>query len=173
LLEQQTIVCSLPSGRYGPLEWVPSVQMAIEFATASGVVVVEAAGNGAVDLDAAGCARRFDRALRDSGAIIVGAGIPGFLSPALDRRRASFSSYGSRVDVQGWGYAVMTAGYGSYYRRAAEPFNPNYWYTDGFNGTSSASAMVAGAAVALQSIARLYYGEPLSPADLRDLMTAT
>ena len=46
-------------------------------------VVVEAAGNGAVELDAPECEGWFDRSVRDSGAIIVGAGeigVPAFVA---------------------------------------------------------------------------------------------
>ena len=46
---------------------------AIQLATSRGIHVVEAAGNGAVNLDHAIYERRFDRTLRDSGAIMVGA----------------------------------------------------------------------------------------------------
>ena len=38
---------------------------------------------------------RFDRAVRDSGAIVVGAG------DATTRTALTFSSYGNRVDLQG------------------------------------------------------------------------
>ena len=99
LIEQQTRVCN--SG-YGPLEWIASVYDAVVVATAARRTVVEAAGNGGVDLDQPGCAGAFDRAVRDSGAIIVGAGAPPGRTQR-DRSRLGFSSYGSRVDAQGWG----------------------------------------------------------------------
>ena len=74
LIEQQFPVCGLDN--YGPLEWLGSVFQAIQTAVAQGFVVIEAAGNGNVNLDQAGCDRAFDRTFRDSGAIIVGAGYP-------------------------------------------------------------------------------------------------
>ena len=49
LLEQQMSVCGTTS--YGPVEWSQSVYDAIATATALGISVVEAAGNGAVNLD--------------------------------------------------------------------------------------------------------------------------
>ncbi|SPQ02048.1 exported hypothetical protein [Candidatus Sulfobium mesophilum] len=114
LIEQQICVCNLicdanTQAGYGPLEWVQSVYDAIKTAVANGFVVVEAAGNGNVNLDQRDCGDTFNRAKRDSGAIIVGAG----QSPATGhpREREWFSSYGSRVDVQGWGDSVATTGY--------------------------------------------------------------
>ena len=51
LLEQQYPVCGLPN--FGPIEVLPSVFDAIQTAVAQGFVVVEAAGNGGVNLDQA------------------------------------------------------------------------------------------------------------------------
>lgn len=70
---------------------------AIETATAIGIVVVQAAGNGRSDFDDPAYGGLFDRTTRDSGAIIVGAGTSDTHGPTC------FSNYGSRVDVQGWG----------------------------------------------------------------------
>jgi hypothetical protein len=169
LIEQQTSVCSLPN--FGPAESISSVFDAIQTAVANGFVVVEAAGNGNVNLDQAACGTAFDRSVRDSGAIIVGAGKPP--SSGADRERESFSTYGSRVDLQGWGSSVMTTGYGFFYTDPSDPTNPNRWYTAFFNGTSSASAIVAGAAVNLQGIALAHFGTPLDPSEIRKLLVAT
>jgi serine protease len=176
LIEQQFPVCGLsgpctgPGGNCGPSEWVQSVFDAIQTTVAIGFVVVEAAGNGGVNLDQAACDTKFDRTMRDSGAIIVGAGGP----PAgLDRQRLPFSSYGSRVDLQGWGDQVMTTGYGTFYRNPDDLTNPNFWYTNTFNGTSSASPIVAGAAVNLQGIALNQSGGPLTPFQIREILVET
>ena len=147
LIEQQTSVCGLSD--YGPLEWYLSIYDAIKTSTLAGRTVVEAAGNGSVDLDQVGCGGLFTRSTRDSGAIIVGAGAPPSYSQA-DRSRLYFSSYGSRVDVQGWGDWVTTTGYGNLYVGSG----PDQWYTSTFSGTSSASPIVAGAAALLSSIAK-------------------
>ena len=174
LIEQQTAVCGLPDpctgGNCGPSEWVQSVFDAIVNATAAGRVVVEAAGNGGVDLDQDSCNGLFDRSNRDSGAIIVGQGwAPG----PTDRERRPNSSYGSRVDLQGWGNSVTTTGYGASYVDPDDPTNPDRWYTDAFNGTSSASPMVAGAVANLQGI-RAAAGQPLfSAAEVRQLLVDT
>jgi subtilisin family serine protease len=169
LIEQQLPVCGLSS--YGPSEGNPAVFMAIQTAVANRVSVVEAAGNGSVDLDQPQCDGYFDRTIQDSGAIIVGAGGPP--SGGRDRQRESFSTYGSRVDAQGWGSRVTTTGYGSLYRNPEDPGNQNYWYTSTFNGTSSASPIVAGAVANIQGVAKLQFGEPLLPDDVRALIVDT
>lgn len=71
LIEAQTVG---PNGLFVPAEWDSAEYDAITIATAAGVVVVEGAGNGNDDLDGAAFGGAFDRAQRDSGAIIVGAG---------------------------------------------------------------------------------------------------
>jgi len=174
LLEQQTPVCGLSD--FGPIEWLPATFDAIQTAVASGFVVVEAAGNGGVNLDQAACGITFDRTVLDSGAIIVGAGRPPntpIVTPLVDRERELFSTYGSRVDVQGWGSFVMTTGYGFFYTNPDDPTNPDFWYRATFGGTSSASAMVAGAVADLQGIALNQSGVPLTSTQIRTLLVQT
>lgn len=168
LIEQQTGVCGSFCDNFaatgcGPMEYFPPWYDAIAIATSLGITVIEAAGNGNVDLDGPACGAAFDRRIRDSGAIMVGAGSP------FDRGRLFFSSYGSRVDVQGWGEAVTTAGYGFRF----DPGDTRQRYTSWFSGTSSASAIVAGVAAAVQG-ARLAAGAPaIRPRTLRSLLRAT
>jgi serine protease len=76
LLEQQA---PGPGGAFVPLEVLPAVYDAIRLATQDGIIVVEAAGNGGVDLDALGSP--FPAGKPDSGAIVVGAGSGGCRTP--------------------------------------------------------------------------------------------
>ena len=122
-------------------------------------------------MDQAACSGVFDRTLQDSGALIVGAGQPP--SSGVDRQREEFSSFGSRVDLQGWGSAVVTTGYGDLYMAPDRPADPNFWYTGVFNGTSSAAAIVAGAVANLQGIALAQSGVPLHPLQARTLLVQT
>ena len=168
LIEQQYPVCGLTS--FGPSEWLQSVFDAIQTAVANRIVVVEAAGNGNANLDQAACGTTFDRTVRDSGAIIVGAGGP---PGGTDRERLSFSSYGDRVDLQGWGSGVATTGYGFSYVNPDDTTNRNFWYTSTFSGTSSASPIVAGAAANLQGIALERFGTPFVPFQIRQLLVET
>ncbi len=156
-----------------PMEWWQAEFEAIKWATNKGVVVVEAAGNGAEDLDAAIYDRKFSRARRDSGAILVGAGtstlrqdVKGAPPP---RSRLGFSNYGSRVDVHGWGEDVATLDYGDLQGCSSADRK----YTARFSGTSSASPVVAGAVVVVEGVYRAKTGGPLAPDKVRALLSET
>ena len=154
-----------PRGSFLPVEYWDDIYDAIEAATSRGVVVIEAAGNGGENLDHPAYKGKLSR--RDSGAIMVGAGGPpreGF----RDRERLDFSNYGSRVDVQGWGRKVATLDYGDLQRCAGADRH----YTGEFAGTSSASPIVAGAAILVESYARSR-GTVLSPRDVREILRGT
>lgn len=157
-----------PRGRFIPVEYWDDIFDAVSVATGRGVVVIAAAGNGAEDLDHPAYHQRFDRAVRDSGAILVGAGAPD-KAGYTDRSRLDFSNYGSRVDVQGWGRMVATLDYGDLQGCSAHERK----YTQRFAGTSSASPVVVGAAVAIQGVRRASGKAPLSPEAMRRLLVAT
>lgn len=152
-----------PGGGYGPAELDPNVWLVVKTGTDAGVVVVAAAGNGAQNLDSAPYSTY--AAKGDSGAIIVGAG-----SANLVHERLGFSSYGSRVNVQGWGESVFTLGYGSY---AALAPGKDQSYTASFNGTSSATPLVSAACLLVQQKAKQQLGAPLAPTILRQLLMMT
>ncbi|WP_067465063.1 S8 family serine peptidase [Nocardia amamiensis] len=168
---------------YIPVEWWPDDSAAIRYAVGKGVIVVEAAGNGGEDLDAALYDTRppefpaawhnpFRGGAADSGAIIVGAGAPppGFHGrdhgPA--RSRLTFSNYGERVDAQGWGMEVTTTGYGDLQGGSDE----DLWYTDVFSGTSSASPIVTGAVASYQGMSGAGAGRK-TPGEVRTRLRET
>jgi subtilisin family serine protease len=95
---------------------------------------------------------------------MVGAGGPP-RSGFVDRKRLDFSNYGDRVDVQGWGRMVATLDYGDLQSCSGRDRH----YTGAFSGTSSASPIVAGAAVIVQSAAKT----KLAPRAMRALLRAT
>ncbi len=154
------------SGQHGmvPVEYIPSVFDAIRVAVDLGRVVVEPAGNGSENLDDPVYGRWFDREDQDSGAILVGAGFP------FELRPETYSNYGSRVDVHGWGSGIWTTGYGN---APASPAEMNRWYTHNFGGTSGASAMVAAAVACFQGVARAAMATPFSPRHVRQILIDT
>ncbi len=168
LIEQQMYVCGSPGGGgtqvgTGPVEEFPAWRDAIEDATALGVTVVLAAGNGSLDLDSPACADAFNRALGDSGAIFVAAGSASTHAPL------SYANYGSRVDLQGIAEGVATLGGGALFGDSDVLQN----YQANFGGSSSASAMVAGIALAVQGMRIASGAQPLDGLALRELLVET
>ncbi len=167
------------------IEWWPDDYDAIRYAVMRGIIVVEAAGNGAENLDdsiydtrpagfPASWSNPFRRRQgRDSGAIVVGAGAP---PPGThgrnhgpDRSRLDFSNFGALIDAQGWGREVTTAGYGDLQGGSVE----DRWYTDTFSGTSSASPIVVGALGCVQGALRASNRPLLTPFSARQQLRAT
>ena len=158
---------AMDTGEFGylPIEYWQDNFDAILLASASGRIVVELAGNGQQDLDSVDYFELFDPDYRDSQAIMVGAAKPD-LTPEF------YTNYGQRVDVNAWGREVVTCGYGDL-QGTDEGLPEERWYTDGFAGTSSASAIVAGAVADLQGMARAQMGFPLDAGVVREALTAT
>lgn len=131
-----------------PVEVVPAVFDAIRLATALGITVVEAAGNGGVDLDALEVFGKKVMDLtsadfRDSGAIVVGAS---YYSDPVHKKLVE-SCRGRRVDCFAQGDGVITLS-------TDEAGTDLDGSTFSFSGTSSASAIVAGAALSVQGVAQ-------------------
>ena len=142
---------------------------AIRAAVDKGIVVVEPAGNGNLDIGGLGPSWLADPAGPHAwGALIVGGGGagPGGDAAVADRERVPGSNYGVRVDLQGFGGAVVTSGYADLSGGASADRS----YTACFDGTSSASATVAGAVAVLQGAAIARTGAPLTPARVRELL---
>ena len=175
LLEAQ-----ISEGRYtnAPVEMDEFVRELITLLTQAGITVIEPAGNGGIEMERVEIARSsvlrlpIDAPSRtndqikqsgfmDSGAIMVGAGVYIESSSGANGtiERLVQSGRGRRVDCFAWGEGVFTT----------DSLNPNHPYTKEFNGTSAASAIIAGAACLVQSFARQHFGQPLRPALLREL----
>jgi hypothetical protein len=147
------------SGEGLPLESREAEFAAIRLATAKGITVVEAAGNGGEDLDVPGTSssvesrrvlQRGEPGFEDSGAVMVGACKS--KRSAGKYMRYSGSNCGSRVDCFAWGENVITLKRSTY------------------SGTSAACAIVAGAAIIIQGIMRKKGSPGLGPTELRNAL---
>jgi hypothetical protein len=171
LIEQQGYV----NGVYCPVSADPAVFDAISYAVAAGIVVVEPGGNGSSDLDARSWKGWFDRSLQDSGSILVGGGAgPESGLPPRSWLLSGGSSYGQRIDMQGWYTDIVTTANddmgGSFADLALVGDDPAQAYTQSFGGTSGASPMIASVAAAMQGLA-LASAQPLwEPRELRSVL---
>jgi hypothetical protein len=155
-----------PTGMNGymPVEVADATFEAIQVATSLGIIVVEAASNGAVDLDAytdLWGKHIFDRSspdYRESGAIMVGG-----CNSWVPHTRWYSSNHGSRIDVYAWAEAVDTTD-------TDEATASENWYTSWFGGTSGASPIVVGAAAILQGISSATRGFKIGPLEMRNLL---
>ncbi|MBL8220431.1 MAG: S8 family serine peptidase [Bryobacterales bacterium] len=149
-----------------PIEALDAEYDTIRLATALGITVVEAAGNGSNDLDTfadAGGNQILNRGsadFRDSGAIMVGAA-----TSTVPHSPMPFTNFGSRIDCYAWGENVDTAT-----SNTVMPFDTTS-YTGTFNGTSSASPIITGAALALQGISEAASGFRFNPGQLRAMLS--
>lgn len=122
-----------------PAEYITANYDVIRTATAMGIHVVEAAGNGGVDLDGSQFNGRFIPGhpnFLDSGAVMAGA------TEGVSLVAAGFSNRGARITANGWGRNVTTLAYGGLFNGGGDQRQE---YTSTFSGTSSASPIVVGA----------------------------
>jgi hypothetical protein len=153
-----------------PMETAPADFEIIRLATALGIVVIEAAGNGGRDLDvfqqqmSGGkfvLSRTHPGDFKESGAIMVGGST--WLYPYVrwvDAGSGQASCFGSRVDCFAWAEHVMTC---------MTFFGWDFY--DYFGGTSSASAIVAGAALLVQGVVQASPASRLGPGQMRALLS--
>ena len=171
--------CNCEQFELVPIEWDYATYDVIANATARGVIVVEAAANGGMNLDSSiynYCSGQNCFNSQDSGAIMVGAGYSNEIDGSPARSPHCFSNYGQRVNVQGWGNGVVTTGYGDGWNAGwagGDYDDGDQWYASGFSGTSSASPIVAGSALCLQGIRKAAGMPLLNSRQMRSLLRTT
>ena len=167
--------CNLDQCGFIAMEYWQAEFDMINAASASGLIVAEAAGNGSVNLDNSRYKDRFNRVVRDSGALFIGGG------NSNNRGPRCWTNNGTRLDVQGWGNNVMTTGYGQTTDASGNVVNgfrydgndDIQWYTSRFSGTSSATPIVAGAVASIQGWQIARGRAPLDWFEMGNLLKAT
>lgn len=125
--------------------------------TQKGVIVLNVAGNGSVDLSQSSNFIDYG----DHGGILVGACSPN------NGRRISFSNYGHSTSlVNSWGSEIATTGYKNLYGRGDDTTT---WYNNAYGGTSGSTPLCAAALGLLQSHAKSM-GVMLTPESMRTLL---
>lgn len=174
LLEAQVYVGAAGNPNLlGPIEVYDAEFEAIRLATALGIIVVEAGGNGtnngsapALDLDAyvnpAGLAilnpHPTNPDFRDSGAIIVSAA-----TSTAPHTRLPYGPHGRRIDCYAWAQNVETC--------SSNSTGATSLYTSSFAGTSGASPIITGAALVVQGLAEASLGFRFGPKQMRAILS--
>jgi hypothetical protein len=171
LLEAQ-IYDSPGSESLWPVEIQNAIFDVIRLAAALGITVIEAAGNGKralgggnnldnyTDNIGRNPLNRLSADFKDSGAILVAAA-----SDAVPHIRIRHSNFGSRIDCYAWGERVSTAG--SHIGSSEDAIHS---YRKKINGTSSATAIIAGVAILVQSITESNHHFRLGPKQMRQIL---
>jgi hypothetical protein len=158
--------------KFWPIEISEFIFQGIRLATALGIIVIEPAGNGNIELTLGNTLDNYSRngrkilnremsEFRDSGAIIVGAS-----TSSTPHYRMNYSNFGNRIDCYAWGEKVLTTG--NYPHTSAGTSDK---FTKAFCGTSSAAAIVAGAAIAVQTICEQNFNFRLLPHQMRKTLS--
>jgi len=172
LIETQSFYSSA-NGKVWPAEVHDATFQVIRLATALGIIVIEAAGNGDMysisgnDLDLFISNKKkvlnpASRVFKDSGAIIVAAA-----SMDVPHKRIRYSNYGKRINCYAWGEGVVTGE-----NHSASQDTPINIYATNFTGTSSAAAIIAGVAIAVQSIYETKFSMRVNPSQMRHILSS-
>jgi serine protease len=168
LLEAQVTVDG--ASLLGPIEAYDAEFDAIRLATALGIIVVEAGGNGtnngfapplAMDTFTDPMGRQVfnpgSADFRDSGAIIVTAA-----TSTAPHTRLVWAPHGQRIDCYAWGENINSL--------SSTTAGSTTSYQTGFGGTSGASPIITGAVLALQGMAQSTLGYRFSPRQMREII---
>lgn len=162
---QQTAIPTNPNS-FVPAEFRQDIWDLTKAATDAGLVIVAAAGNGNQNLNSTTYLAYMNRG--DSGAIIVGAGRSNVSHSRISNSNWG-STFGDRVDVQGWGENVFSPGYGDVIQIGGD-FNQGY---TNFSGTSSATPLVGACSILVQQYHHQLSGGWLTSQEIRHILKTT
>ena len=152
------LVLEVESPLSQPVEVFPACFKAIWACTTLKIVVVEPAGNGALDLDTIPTLNKTLPTFRDSSAIIVAAA-----SSAMPHARSLVSNYGNRIDCYAWGDSVACA-------NSNAPGDVAAYSPPCFINTSAATAIIGGAMLSIQGMAQASQSRRFTPVELLSLL---
>src|SRR5690606_34098416 len=98
----------------------------------------------------------------------------GAVTPGRNFCRLGFSNYcvdcedPHRVHISAWGEGVATLGYGNLFMPDGNRMRS---YTHSFNGTSAATPQIAALVACSQGLAKMMFGIPLTPVQIRDIVS--
>jgi len=174
ILMEAQITDSPGSESLWPIEIQYAIFDVIRLASALGITVIEAGGNGTNGFGAGNDLDNYidsrgrktlnpsNPDFMDSGAILVAAA-----SDKFPHTPIRHSNFGNRFDCYAWGERVSTAG--SHLGPADIAINS---YRQKIGGTSSAAAIIAGAAILVQSITETNHHFRLSPKQMRQILSS-
>jgi len=149
------------TGKALPAEGDPATFTAIHLATALGIHVVQAAGDDPHDLDDPEHGDAFQRAQRDSGAVMVTGYLRRPLPPPMITTRIR-GAFGTRVDAHAPAPIYTT-----------KPSGTHRHLVQWFQGSTAAATQVAGVIAVASAAEQQRTGSPVTPARMRALLTAT
>jgi len=176
------LLIEIQETQFRPVEVYLDTFAAIADATGDGIIVIEPAGNNTCDLEQ--LAKDKDSApawnprdddppesIPDSGAIIVS----GCSEAPHVHHRLGDCNHGDRVDCYAPGEDVVSAGAVDRVSSIHDVADQNKWYCDDFGGTSSASAIIAGVVLRIQSLARVTpkLNRVLTPSEIRYVLKSS
>lgn len=145
----------------------------IRLAIALGITVIEPSGNGNINSSTGNC---LDKYMNESGEMVLDRNHPDFkesgaimvaaATSEVPHRKMYYTNFGNRIDCYAWGENIFTAGLHTKSSGMAKNT-----YTHQFGGTSGAAAIVAGAAISLQSIMEAEHHCRLSPSQMRAVLS--
>ncbi|MER2473862.1 S8 family peptidase [Photorhabdus laumondii] len=150
---------TVANNKYYPFTYLKSNWQRIKSCADAGAIIIFASGNSGINL-------AYDFTFPnygDPGGIMIGA------CTSINGHRLGFSNHNLHTSLNSWGENVTTTGYTNLQYLPGNNRN----YTRGYNGTSSATPLVAGALALIQSYIKLKYHKYLNCTQIATLVRSS